>query len=678
MYPALRRSLYIFIAIAAFSLIVFVGQTGLAQVSATVTNSSFELPTTSTSTSTVQSWAGTGATVNLSTISSLFTNPSAFSGSQVVRVTGGNADITQVTPLVVAQPGGVYTLRVTTGSANNSTSSKGYSLEFMIDMTRVASQSFTIPAGTVREDVFSWTAPSDVLHQALKIRLRNAVFTGQTYFDNVRFTIPADTTRPTATLQSPQIVEGATSLNLRINYADNVAVDTTSIGTGDIIVTGPRSFSQTLPLISNGLVNSALVRPFYRITPPGGSWDISDNGTYTVALQANQIKDTSNNFALATTLGTFTVNLADTAPPTAILSNAPNVSTAGGTDHTFTVTYTDNIAVNVATLDSNDIQVTGANSFSQAARFVTVNLSSNGTPRTATYSITAPGGTWDAKDNGTYTVALQANQVKDTSNIAAAAAALGSFTVDVPAPASQSYSSERCAVTEHSGTRSLQLVRDRQNRLYMLGLLCGDRVQVAYTGRPHRVRIRPNACGLLQFWRATRFNPYLNNRLTIYLAPPYEHSTVEITPNSVASAPTDSQPCSGTQVNESLPWQTLSSGVRAVQIVNTSWVRNVAYPRDTQMLFVDGLAAQANLQIGSFLEATNHTAHVRFAWSNQCGMVRFVNNRTFDNVRHLAVNPYWYLNGSSQGYFNFASLPLRPALTCRGGVLYNTETRQPY
>jgi len=678
MYPALRRSLYIFIAIAAFSLIVFVGQTGLAQVSATVTNSSFELPTTSTSTSTVQSWAGTGATVNLSTISSLFTNPSAFSGSQVVRVTGGNADITQVTPLVVAQPGGVYTLRVTTGSANNSTSSKGYSLEFMIDMTRVASQSFTIPAGTVREDVFSWTAPSDVLHQALKIRLRNAVFTGQTYFDNVRFTIPADTTRPTATLQSPQIVEGATSLNLRINYADNVAVDATSIGTGDIIVTGPRSFSQTLPLISTGLVNSALVRPFYRITPPGGSWDISDNGTYTVALQANQIKDTSNNFALAKTLGTFTVNLADTAPPTAILSNAPNVSTAGGTDHTFTVTYTDNIAINVATLDSNDIQVTGANSFSQAARFVTVNLSSNGTPRTATYSITAPGGTWDVKDNGTYTVALQANQVQDTSNIAAAAAALGSFTVDVPAPASQSYSSERCAVTEYSGTRSLQLVRDRQNRLYMLGLLCGDRVQVAYTGRPHRVRIRPNACGLLQFWRATRFNPYLNNRLTIYLAPPYEHSTVEITPNSVASAPTDSQPCSGTQVNESLPWQTLSSGVRAVQIVNTSWVRNVAYPRDTQMLFVDGLAAQANLQIGSFLEATNHTAHVRFAWSNQCGMVRFVNNRTFDNVRHLAVNPYWYLNGSSQGYFNFASLPLRPALTCRGGVLYNTETRQPY
>ena len=678
MYPALRRSLYIFIAIAAFSLIVFVGQTGLAQVSATVTNSSFELPTTSTSTSTVQSWAGTGATVNLSTISSLFTNPSAFSGSQVVRVTGGNADITQVTPLVVAQPGGVYTLRVTTGSANNSTSSKGYSLEFMIDMTRVASQSFTIPAGTVREDVFSWTAPSNVLRQALKIRLRNGVSTGQTYFDNVRLTIPADTTRPTAAAVMPQIVSGAASSDFRVHYSDNVAVDASSVGTGDIVVIGPNGFSQTMSMVSTGLINGTFVRPFYRITPPGGSWDISDNGTYTVALQANQVKDTSNNFALAATVGTFTVNIADTVPPTSILSTAPNISTAGGIDQTFTVTYTDNVAINIATIDSNDIQVTGANNFSQAARFVTVNLSSNGTPRTATYSITAPGGTWDAKDNGTYTVALQANQVKDTSNIAAAAAALGSFTVDVPAPASQSYSSERCAVTEYSGTRSLQLVRDRQNRLYMLGLLCGDRVQVAYTGRPHRVRIRPNACGLLQFWRATRFNPYLNNRLTIYLAPPYEHSTVEITPNSVASAPTDSQPCSGTQVNESLPWQTLSSGVRAVQIVNTSWVRNVAYPRDTQMLFVDGLAAQANLQIGSFLEATNHTAHVRFAWSNQCGMVRFVNNRTFDNVRHLAVNPYWYLNGSSQGYFNFASLPLRPALTCRGGVLYNTETRQPY
>ncbi|HIK15140.1 MAG TPA: glycoside hydrolase family 55 protein [Leptolyngbyaceae cyanobacterium M33_DOE_097] len=104
-----------------------------------------------------------------------------------------------------------------------------------------------------------------------------------------------------------------------------------------------------------------------------------------------------------------------------------NVITEGGTAYDFTVTYTDNVAVNAATLDNADIRVTGPNNFSQLATLIGVDATGNGTPRIATYRIAAPGGVWDLGDNGTYTVALQDNQVSDTSNNFAAASSLGTF-----------------------------------------------------------------------------------------------------------------------------------------------------------------------------------------------------------------------------------------------------------
>ncbi|HAX77111.1 MAG TPA: endopolygalacturonase [Cyanobacteria bacterium UBA11372] len=127
----------------------------------------------------------------------------------------------------------------------------------------------------------------------------------------------------------------------------------------------------------------------------------------------------------------YSTPLGDTTPPTASLS-APDILTEGGTTYQFTVTYSDNTAMNVATLNGSDILVTGANGFNQMAALVSVNNSSNGTPRTATYQITAPGGSWTVDDNGRYTLALQANQVSDTSGNFMPASTLGSFLVNLP------------------------------------------------------------------------------------------------------------------------------------------------------------------------------------------------------------------------------------------------------
>ena len=93
-------------------------------------------------------------------------------------------------------------------------------------------------------------------------------------------------------------------------------------------------------------------------------------------------------------------------PPSAQL-NAGAVTT-GAADHTFTVRYTDDSGVDVTSIDGNDIRVTGPGGFDVAATWVTVDDATNGTPRIATYSIAAPGGSWDGADNGTYTISMQA------------------------------------------------------------------------------------------------------------------------------------------------------------------------------------------------------------------------------------------------------------------------------
>jgi hypothetical protein len=109
-----------------------------------------------------------------------------------------------------------------------------------------------------------------------------------------------------------------------------------------------------------------------------------------------------------------------------------DVTAIGGTSYTFTVTYTDPTAINVATLGSNDVRVTGPNGFDTLATFVGVDNNINGTPRKATYRITPPGGSWDAPDSGTYTLTLQTGQVLDTSGAAVPAGFIGAFRALIP------------------------------------------------------------------------------------------------------------------------------------------------------------------------------------------------------------------------------------------------------
>lgn len=120
------------------------------------------------------------------------------------------------------------------------------------------------------------------------------------------------------------------------------------------------------------------------------------------------------------------------APPQAE-AQVTDLTQTGVASKPFTVTYTDDVAVDVSTVDGNDVRVLGPNGYNRAAQFVSLNNATDGTPRVATYTIQpATNAVWSHTDNGVYTIVLQTNQVGDTEGVWVASGPLGQFTVNLP------------------------------------------------------------------------------------------------------------------------------------------------------------------------------------------------------------------------------------------------------
>lgn len=122
----------------------------------------------------------------------------------------------------------------------------------------------------------------------------------------------------------------------------------------------------------------------------------------------------------------------DTVPTGAL--SASNITIEGGTSQTFTVQYSSLVPLITSTIGDGDLFVTGPNNYNQPAKFLGIDDTTNGTPRTATYIVFAPAGTWSSADNGTYIVNINANQITDVTNQQNFGGQLGTFDVDIPLP----------------------------------------------------------------------------------------------------------------------------------------------------------------------------------------------------------------------------------------------------
>ncbi|MEA2708457.1 MAG: lysozyme [Phycisphaerales bacterium] len=134
--------------------------------------------------------------------------------------------------------------------------------------------------------------------------------TGNTNGPQWQYTL--DTVAPAANYGAQTPTSGTTFLDFTVTYTDATSgVDFTSLDSSDIYVTGPNSYSQSATLMSlDANANGSTRIATYRIAAPGGTWDMADNGTYTVNQNASQVKDVAGGFRAAGAIGIFTLGLA--------------------------------------------------------------------------------------------------------------------------------------------------------------------------------------------------------------------------------------------------------------------------------------------------------------------------------------------------------------------------------
>jgi hypothetical protein len=235
----------------------------------------------------------------------------------------------------------------------------------------------------------------------------------------------------TATLSSASSVTqaGAANTTFNVTYSHYTDIDKSTIGTGDLFVTGPNGFNAPASLENIGGSGKSVVAT-YSIPAPGGTFDGSDSGAYAVMMQNLAVGDAFGNFVPAGSLGSFNVDI--DAPPSVSLFAAPTVTQIGTPTTTVTVTYSDTSGVDIASVGPSNISVTrDRDGLALTVLAASPDANSNGSPRTVTYTVAAPDGAWDPTDNGTYSVSMAENQVRDVSGSAVAATALGTFDVAI-------------------------------------------------------------------------------------------------------------------------------------------------------------------------------------------------------------------------------------------------------
>jgi hypothetical protein len=135
-----------------------------------------------------------------------------------------------------------------------------------------------------------------------------------------------ESTDPTPTAKfnglATVIAPGSLPNQITVTYTDTNAIDASTIDVNDISIAGPGGPLTIISAVADvGTPGSPRVAT-YAFNPPGGAWDVGDNGSYTVTMNANQVFDTdvpTKNAVPAQTLGLFFVGV-----PTTFVVNAKN------------------------------------------------------------------------------------------------------------------------------------------------------------------------------------------------------------------------------------------------------------------------------------------------------------------------------------------------------------------
>jgi hypothetical protein len=199
----------------------------------------------------------------------------------------------------------------------------------------------------------------------------------------------------------------------------------------NITVTGP--LAPTVEATPTVVQSAGTATAVYAVDPNGGgTWDASDNGTYSVSLNAGVTDSGANAVNPAANIGTFLVAI----PPTADVT--PPATVTSGSVNTVNVVVTYNSpggTILASSLGTSNITVngpTGNTSMSLNIASISPPVPVNAGTEVETYTVDAPANLdWSKVDNGTYTIGVVGNVTDIQGNPVVADPAAATFTVDV-------------------------------------------------------------------------------------------------------------------------------------------------------------------------------------------------------------------------------------------------------
>lgn len=237
-------------------------------------------------------------------------------------------------------------------------------------------------------------------------------------------TFVVDNTAPSAPSTAIDLATASDSGTSNTDNTTNVTAPTVRVSlTGTSAVAG-----DTLELLLGGsslthantqlLDSTDIANGYVDLSITAG--DLGADGSKTLTAR---VTDAAGNVGNAG--GSLSITL-DTGVPTAASPTVTGYNTSsGGSTHSFSITYADT----GAGLDTSTFGIGNVTVKDGSHNSLTIN-SANASGNTVTYTFTAPGGTWDTADAGTYTIGVVGNSVKDLAgNAVAANATAATFVV---------------------------------------------------------------------------------------------------------------------------------------------------------------------------------------------------------------------------------------------------------
>ncbi len=201
----------------------------------------------------------------------------------------------------------------------------------------------------------------------------------------------------------------ANSLTVVIEWGN---ANPATLGNGDITATA----NGREPIVGTMIGSPVLMpngkhRVAYKLNAYDNAWGVTDSGTYTFSSPIGQVVSPQGDLlgnSFVTTRGLWW-----NIPKSRLISN-----TMRPTDWLVVVQYDSANGIKQSTIDATDITLT-TGSHNGISVYQVINNSA--TRKTVVYQIKAPNGAWSHMANGSYTLAIGANAVKDNSDRSVAA-----------------------------------------------------------------------------------------------------------------------------------------------------------------------------------------------------------------------------------------------------------------